>query len=320
MTAERPDSIPWVNSIFEQPWWLDSVAPGAWGEAVVRRGDGVVARLPYVLRRRFGLPTIVQPQFTQTLGPWLAPTEGKYARRLETEKNLLGQLIEMLPRFDLLRQCFAPSLTNWLPFHWAGFQATVAYTYRIEHLSDLDRVQHEFQDHVRRGIRKAQRSVEVDHDFPLDELLRLDTETYARQGLKLPHSYAVLQRLDAACAERGARRVLGAVDADGRTHAALYVVWDDRTMYALMSARDRERQAVGANTLLYWEAIRLASQVSRVFDFEGSMVQPIEHYFRGFGGTQTPYFCVTKAGLMAQSALAVRAARMTLGRLTRRRG
>ena len=63
------DSIPWVNSVFEQPWWLECVAPGVWGEAVVRRGDEVVARLPYALRQRFGLPTITQPQFTQTLGP-----------------------------------------------------------------------------------------------------------------------------------------------------------------------------------------------------------------------------------------------------------
>jgi hypothetical protein len=322
MTAtDRPgDSVPWVNSVFEQPWWLDCVAPGTWSEAVVRRGTEVVARLPYASRRRLGLSMIVQPTFTQTLGPWFAPLEGKYARRLETEKRLLGQLIDMLPPFDVMRMCFAPTMTSWLPFYWAGFEATVCYTFRIEHLSDLDRVQHEFQDHVRRGIRKAQRNVEVDHDFPLEELLRLDAQTYARQGLKLPHSYEVLRRLDAACAARGSRRILGAVDADGRTHAALYVAWDERTLYALMSARDPELQAVGANTLLYWEAIRLASQVSRVFDFEGSMVEPIEHYFRGFGGRQMPYFCISKSGRRGKWALAAWNARHSLGQLARRGG
>ena len=87
-----------------------------------------------------------------------------------------------------------------------------------------------------------------------------------------------------------------------------------------MSARDPELQAVGANTLLYWEAIRLASSVSRVFDFEGSMVEPIEHYFRGFGGRQTPYFCVRKANLRAKSALAARSAGHALGRRRRRHG
>lgn len=319
-TAEQgSDSIPSVNSIFEQPWWLDAVAPGRWGAVEVRRGDKVVARLPYAHRRRFGLTTIGQPPFTQTLGPWLAPRVGKYARQLETEKKLLGELIEMLPPFDFFRQSFSPMLTNWLPFYWAGFEATVRYTYRIEDLSDLDRVRSEFQEHVRRGIRKAEGAVEVDHDYPLEDLLRLNEQTYARQGVRSPDSPELVRRLDAACAERGARRILGAVDSRGRVHAALYVVWDERTLYALINARDPELQTVGSNTLLYWEAIRLASEVSRVFDFEGSMLEPIEHYFRGFGGRQTPYFSISRAGLKAKPVLAAWSTRQALGRLARSR-
>jgi len=319
-TAEQgSDSIPWVNSIFEQPWWLDAVAPGRWGAVEVRRGDKVVARLPYAHRRRLGLTTIGQPPFTQTLGPWLAPRVGKYARKLETEKKLLGELIEMLPPFDFFRQSFSPMLTNWLPFYWAGFAATVRYTYRIEDLSDLDRVRSEFQEHVRRGIRKAESAVEVDHDYPLEDLLRLNEQTYARQGVRSPDSPELVRRLDAACAERGARRILGAVDSRGRVHSALYVVWDERALYALINARDPELQTVGSNTLLYSEAIRLASEVSRVFDFEGSMLEPIEHYFRGFGGRQTPYFSISRAGLKAKPVLAAWSTRQALGRLARSR-
>lgn len=319
-TAEQgSDSIPWVNSIFEQPWWLDAVAPGRWGAVEVRRGDKVVARLPCAHRRRLGLTTIGQPPFTQTLGPWLAPRVGKYARQLETEKKLLGELIEMLPPFDFFRQSFSPTLTNWLPFYWAGFEATVRYTYRIEELSDLDRVRSEFQEHVRRGIRKAEGAVEVNNDYPLEDLLLLNERTYARQGVRSPDSPELVRRLDAACAERGARRILGAVDSRGRVHAALYVVWDERTLYALINARDPELQAVGSNTLLYWEAIRLASEVSRVFDFEGSMLEPIEHYFRGFGGRQTPYFSISRAGLKAKPVLAAWSTRQALGRLAHSR-
>jgi Acetyltransferase (GNAT) domain len=304
----RSDSIPWVNSIFEQPWWLDGVAPGRWSATVVRRGDEVVVRLPFVQRRSLGVTAIVQPHLTQTLGPWLAPLEGKYARRLETEKKLLRQAIEMLPPVDLFRVNFAPSLTNWLPFYWAGFEATVRYTYRIEDLSDLDRVRGEFQDHVRRGIRKAENVVQVDPEYPLDPVLRLNAETFARQGRRPPYSDGLVRRLDAACAARGARRILGAVDAKGRTHAVLYVVWDGRTLYPIINARDPELQTFGANALLYWEAIRLASTVSRTFDFEGSMLEPIEHFVRGFGGRQTAYFCVWKAGPKAKAVLAARSA------------
>ena len=37
----EPDvgTLPCVNSFFEQPWWLDAVAPGDWGAAVVLNDD-----------------------------------------------------------------------------------------------------------------------------------------------------------------------------------------------------------------------------------------------------------------------------------------
>jgi hypothetical protein len=314
------DSCPWVNSVFEQPWWLEAVAPGQWGAVVVRQGDGVAARLPFVLRRRYGLTTMSQPPLTQTLGPWLAPAEAaRYAQRLDRDKKLLGQLIEQLPRVDHFRMSFSPALTNWLPFYWAGFRASVQYTYRIEDLTDLDHVRGEFQEHVGRGIRRAESAVRVDPDYPLDGLLALDTQSQARLGRRPRVPHALVRRVDAACASRGARRIFGAIDRQGRTHAALFVAWDRNVCYALINARDAELQAFGANTLLYWEAIQHAAKVSRVFDFEGSMLPPVEHFFRGFGARLTPYFTVSRTNLKGSLALAAQSTVQTVSSLTRRR-
>ena len=41
-----------------------------------------------------------------------------------------------------------------------------------------------------------------------------------------------------------------------------------------------------------WHAIQFAATVSRVVDFEGSMMEPVERFFRGFGAVQTPYFAI----------------------------
>lgn len=41
-----------INTLFEQPWWLDAVAPGAWGAVEVSRDGRVVARLPSVTEKR----------------------------------------------------------------------------------------------------------------------------------------------------------------------------------------------------------------------------------------------------------------------------
>ena len=43
------NTTPYANSVFEQPWWLDIVAPGQWHEVFVKdKQDHVVARMPYV--------------------------------------------------------------------------------------------------------------------------------------------------------------------------------------------------------------------------------------------------------------------------------
>jgi len=46
--------------------------------------------------------------------------------------------------------------------------------------------------------------------------------------------------------------------------------------------------------LCLWEAIRYASTVTKQFDFEGSMIESVERFFRAFGAVQTPYFRITK--------------------------
>jgi len=56
---------------------------------------------------------------------------------------------------------------------------------------------------------------------------------------------------------------------------------------------DPELRKSGATSLCMWEAIKFASTVSKSFDFEGSMIEPIERFFHAFGAEQTPYFAVS---------------------------
>jgi hypothetical protein len=281
-----------TNTLFEEPWWLDAAAPGAWDAVEIEEGGRVVARLPFVAKRNRGITVLTQPSLTPTLGPWVEPSEGKYARRLELEKDRLAALIERLPPHHVFRQNFAPAVTNWLPFHWAGFSASVRYTYRLQDLSDPDAIWRDFSDSVRGHVRKAEKTIEV-REGELEHFLALQAMTFGRQGLK-PPSPALVRRLDEACRARGAGRLLSAVDADGNTHATIFLVWDDRCAYNLMAGRDDAFVRSGAMSLLLWEAIRFAAGVTKIFDFEGSMIEPIERFFRSFGGRQTPYLRVER--------------------------
>ncbi|MGJ0302835.1 hypothetical protein NG774_05830 [Aliarcobacter cryaerophilus] len=48
------------------------------------------------------------------------------------------------------------------------------------------------------------------------------------------------------------------------------------------------------NNAIQFESIKYALESGRRFDFEGSMIESIEKYFRSFGAIQKPYFHITK--------------------------
>jgi len=282
------------HAIFRQPWWLDAVAPGRWNEVVVKKGEELAARLPYVVGKRAGLTFLEMPPLTQFLGPWLRPSEAKTARRLASEKDLMTELIQGLPRFDHFRQNFHHSITNWLPFYWKGFTQTARYTYRLEDLSDFDKLWSEFAENVRRAVRKAEKGLAVRADLGIEDFIRLNELTFSRQGTKMPYSSDLVRRLDSACAERGVRKMFFAEDAEGCVHAALYIIWDSEAAYNLMLGSDPDVRGSGASTLVMWEAIKFASTVTKAFDFEGSMIESIERSFRSYGASQVSYSQVSR--------------------------
>ncbi|MDO9384674.1 MAG: GNAT family N-acetyltransferase [Hyphomicrobiaceae bacterium] len=298
--------------LFQQAWWLDATCGvEGWNVALSLRDGRIVGALPFADTRRFGLRVLTQPALTQFLGPWIAPTTAKTAERLGREKDILEELIAQLPPYAHYSQAWNTSMTNWLAFHWAGFNQTTRYTYVIDNLCDEATVWSRFQSKVRGDVRKAglRFSVRLRAEPTLDAFVAVNNKTFERQGICVPYSRGYLARLDEVCASRGQRKIFLAEDADGRVHAGAYIVWDSDRAYYLAGGGDPDLRNSGATSYCLWEAIRFAATVSRTFDFEGSMMEPVERFFRGFGAEQVPYFHLTRT---PSPLLRVRAALLSL--------
>lgn len=314
------DDIPWVHTPFEQRWWMEAVAPGRWGEVLVRRNDEVVARLPYVAKRGWGLTVLTQAAQMRFVGPWLKPSTGKYEKRLSVERELMDELIAGLPPHDSYRGNFAPAVTNWLPFHWAGFDATVRYTYRIDDVGDPDRLWGELGSNVRSRVKRAGKefALRAGDDVGVDEVMAVNRKVFARQGMAEPFSPELGRRLDAACRAHGVRETVAAVDGTGTVRAALYLVRDATTTYLLFGGTDPEFRASGVNSLVVWEAIRRSCVRGLRFDFVGSTIESVERVNRSFGARQVPYFFVTRNGPRARAVFAARDGAAGAAHLARR--
>jgi hypothetical protein len=299
-------------SVFSRDWWLDATCgPDGWSVVTVEAGGQIQAALPFAKRRRGPFTILSQPLLTPFLGPWIRDTGASPAGKLARQKDLMEALIDSLPRYDHYQQHWCPSVTNWLPFYWHGFQQSIRYTYRIESNQSPEEVWAGFTKDTRGSIARAQnkRGLKVHEENCVDELLALSRKSYERQGLAPSFSDNYVLGIDSACRARDARKILIARDAEGRAHAGVYLVLGEDTVYSLISGSDAKLRNSGAGPMLRWEAMRFAIQSGRSFDFSGSMLEPVERFFRGFGAVQTPYMAISRSpNTLVRVGLALKAA------------
>jgi hypothetical protein len=83
------------------------------------------------------------------------------------------------------------------------------------------------------------------------------------------NDYGALERLWSQVAIRNSGRVISAVDATGKDTAACVLVWDQKTVYYLLSARSDDPGGRKANNALIFESLKFARELQRDFDADG---------------------------------------------------
>jgi Acetyltransferase (GNAT) domain len=281
-------------SLFEEDYWLEAVAPGAWSTVEVKREDGeLIGRLPYVVKHKHRLTAISTPWYTTWLTPWIKPSGGKPTSELSHQHQVLEQLIKGLPRAERTFVACAPEFTNLQAFHWAGFKLSYGYTHRLD-TQNTEAIWTDMRDTVRRQIRKAEKQTVVTNSRSVKEFIGILEKTFGRQGIDVSRSFSDLERIDDAMFARKQREIWTTEDAQGNIHAAVYTVFDDRHTVYIAGGGDPEFRQSGGHSLAMWSAIQSAKNHSPIFDFAGSMVQNIEYFVRGFGAIQTPRFMAEK--------------------------
>jgi len=290
------------GNIFCRSWWLEAVCPKGFEILVLRNGGRIVAGMPLVRSRKLGREAIHMPKLTQILGVLLAPPTGqKYEKRLSSEMDVLRELVQAIPPVDYFSMNFHHSFTNWLPFYWAGYKQTTQYTYVIPDLADLDKVFSEFSYSKKKNIKKAERLVSVREDLSASDFYANHVYTLRKQGGQISYSFDHFKRIYDAAHREKCGKSWYAIDSKKNIHAVIFVVFDNKSAYYLISTIDPDFRNSGAATLLLRDAITYVSQHTNRFDFEGSMIPGVENSFRKFGAIQTPYFSITKANLLGKT-------------------
>lgn len=289
--------IEWVGEqeyipISMMPWWLDAVCAGKeWDVLLAEDEKGQIAgAMPYLLRKRAWFKYIIMPQMSQIGGIWV--TAEITADRWKTAE-VCRKLKEQLDGMGLAYyyQQYLPGSLCVDAMRALGFKARERITYRVEDLSNLDKVIESFSKNKRRQLQKAL-SLHAEHKMEAEQFYQLLQQWLHARGRKVSYSREFLLVL-----ERKARRlkqceILSICNADGQPYAAAFLVWDRNYMYYLIPAFDPAFAESGASALLVLEAMKLAREKHVHFDFEGSIERGTAKHYKQFGSIPVTYYSV----------------------------
>lgn len=291
--------IKWVGQqeyvpIFMMPWWLDAVCAGKeWDVLLAQDEQGeIIGAMPYLLRKRAWLRYIVMPQQTQIGGIWVTPeiTADKW-KTAEVCRSIKEQMDQM----DLAYyyQQYLPGSLCVDAMRALGFTAKERITYRMEDLSDLDKVIAGFSKNKKRQLQKAL-SLHADRTMEIEDFYRFHCQCLAARNRKISYSREFLLVLERKARRMGQCAVLTVRNADGDPYAAAFLVWDKNYMYYLIPAINSAFGDSGAGALLVLEALKMAREKQVLFDFEGSMERGTAKHYQQFGPIPAKYYSVEK--------------------------
>lgn len=292
--CDREEWIP----IFSQPWWMDCTCGAMnWDVYLVGDGSDIQAAMPYYLYEDSDCKSIKRAILTQNNGILIKyPQNITLISKQKYDEKIINNVCDYIESLGVSKyeQQFHYRFDFWLPFFWRYYKGVVKYTYVIENCADYDSVYSGYSSKVKNALRKAMKEVDIEETQDLTEFYSINRLSFLRQGIMIPYSFELFERLYNACKERNCCKLLKATGKDGIAHAVAMLVWDRSSVYFLLNGANPEIRSSQANVALIDTSIKIAGHLKLSFDFEGSVIKNVNHAFREYGGFPKPYFNISK--------------------------
>jgi hypothetical protein len=281
------------GSIYALSDYLNIIHPDWQGFIIEDKGEWQ-AIMPWFVKSIFGVKSAFQPALCQFQGAFIKASSYSGYKQIDFERKI-GELFatSILENSNKYESNFSPSVQYVLPYYWKGLEIIPRFTYYLP----LPSTTTDYSKNHQRALQKANKC-----DFKLEvsssatEMIALFKQNKGAE-IKLlnDHHYFNMEKIVEAFLPRQMAHVLSCRDANGTLVASLigFAYKNVFTYYlGTTTAQGKKDQAM---VWLITEAMQFAQQLEcKLFDFEGSMIEPIEKFFRGFGASYKPYYTIRK--------------------------
>jgi hypothetical protein len=255
--------------IYGMSWYLDLVSPGWCG----LEDDDYSAVMPLPVKKKYGIPYIIQPLYAQQLGVF---------SEKEVPPEKIVEFINAIPsqyKYIALNLNFANEIRSRFssPGKNSNFELALNQLY--------ENIEAEYSTNTRRNIQKAA-GLNISFNGSPEELVRLKAENTAKNRKRI--SPQKIMEYVSGVMEHGSGFVCTA-SADDKTCAAVLFLHHKKRIYYLIPVSDflgKEKKAMFAIIDL---VIQKFAGSSMILDFEGSNIPGLARFFEGFGAINHPY-------------------------------
>lgn len=287
-----------IGSVFNLPEWL-----AMYGEDVIVNGiyndnHDLIGTFFLFKSKRSGLTYIITPPYTPHIGLCYVNPAQSRSNSLTFDKEVITLVRDHLNslKAKLLTIALPFTVGDTQPFYWDKFKVVPNYTYRLGLNRTEDELFNNLTSEKRKSIKRAEKDevkIELCKDYKI--VKALIEKTFSRKDKKVSEQY--LQKILFQFANERNSFAFVAYK-DGKPSAATFCIHYNRTSYYLFGGYDENNKHHGSGVSCMWKSILHAKKIGiETFDFEGSMLQEVEKYFREFGGEMIPYYTVNKAWL-----------------------
>src|SRR5277367_1249726 len=286
------------GTVFHFSWWL-AAAAASFRILVARDEKGqLVGGLPLPSKSTAGIKLFHSPALTPYLGPIfdISGADG-VCEQLHLMRSCGEALARAIGSFDSFRYIAGADAPDLQGFLWAGFSASLAYTFRFSSKQSITEISKSMTRTHMQKLTKAKRlNLEVIRDETVDTLLELNKMTFERKGAAIPFDAGLVRALWEASHSRGQADLYVAKTGNGQPVAALLTVHDARTTYQIVSGFNPSFPDVPGQKVVLWTALQDAIEAGRNYDFEGSSLGGVETFYRRWGCDAVPVWKIEKTG------------------------
>jgi hypothetical protein len=263
------------GTLYGQSWYLDAVCPG-W-EALATGDYSRV--MPLTARKKFVFSYLYQPLLSQQLGVF---------SRLRLKPEEVDEFLGAIPnRFKLIEITLNDQN---LPGNL--YPAEKHTTCRLSLNLSYTQLQERYNENTRRNLKKASfENLRFRTNLTLqefEELLKQDKSAGARI-LLLGKNRPALTRLVPALLNRNAGMICGVKNRHGQLLAAALFGQEKGFHYYLAPAMNEEGRETRAMFFLIDRYIHLNAGIPATLDFEGSDIESVARFYKGYGAVPVNY-------------------------------